>query len=78
MRGWMCILYMALFPSVICYVGYFYALNYIPASRVAVFAYLQPAIATLMAVPLLGESVSSALVTGGLIALVGVAITQRG
>jgi drug/metabolite transporter (DMT)-like permease len=78
LRGWLSILYMAIFPSVICYVGYFYALNHISASRVAVFAYLQPAFATLLAVPLLGESISSAVVIGGLGALAGVAITQRG
>lgn len=76
--SWLILGYMAVFPSVVCYVGYFYALNYIPASRVAVFAYLQPAIATFMAVPLLGETVSSALLIGGTIALAGVAITQRG
>lgn len=78
LRAWMAIAYMAVFPSVVCYVGYFHALNYISASRVAVFAYLQPAMATLMAVPLLGESISSSLVIGGCIALLGVAITQRG
>jgi drug/metabolite transporter (DMT)-like permease len=78
LRGWLSILYMAIFPSVVCYVGYFYALNHISASRVAVFAYLQPAIATLMAVPLLGESISTSVVIGGLGALLGVAITQRG
>ncbi len=76
--SWLTLCYMAVFPSVLCYVGYFYALNYIPASRVAVFAYLQPAIATFMAVPLLGESISSSLLLGGAIALTGVAITQRG
>ncbi|MCW5964639.1 MAG: DMT family transporter [Bryobacterales bacterium] len=76
--SWLILGYMAVFPSVVCYVGYFYALNYIPASRVAVFAYLQPAIATFMAVPLLGETVSSALLMGGTVALAGVAITQRG
>lgn len=76
--SWLTLGYMALFPSVLCYVGYFYALNYIPASRVAVFAYLQPAIATFMAVPLLGESISSSLLLGGMIALSGVALTQRG
>ncbi len=76
--SWLTLGYMALFPSVLCYVGYFYALNYIPASRVAVFAYLQPAIATFMAVPLLGETVSSGLIVGGVIALAGVAMTQRG
>lgn len=77
-RAWLAIAYMAVFPSVLCYLGYFHALNYVSASRVAVFSYLQPAMATLMAVPLLGESVSSTLITGGCIALLGVAITQRG
>jgi len=78
LRACLSLLYMAVFPSVLCYVGYFYALNYVPASQVAVFAYLQPAIATFLAVPLLGESISSSLVMGGAIALLGVAITQRG
>lgn len=77
-RAWLAIAYMAVFPSVLCYLGYFHALNYVSASRVAVFSYLQPAMATMMAVPLLGESVSSTLITGGCIALLGVAITQRG
>ncbi len=77
-RAWLAIAYMAVFPSVLCYLGYFHALNYVSASRVAVFSYLQPAMATLMAVPLLGETVSSSLILGGCIALAGVAITQRG
>jgi drug/metabolite transporter (DMT)-like permease len=78
LSGWLCVLYMAIFPSVLCYVGYFYVLNHIPASQVAVFAYLQPAIATCLAVPLLGESVSSSLIGGGLLALLGVFVTQKG
>ena len=77
-RAWMAIAYMAVFPSVLCYLGYFHALNYVSASRVAVFSYLQPAMATLMAVPLLGETVSSTLIIGGCIAILGVGITQRG
>ena len=77
-RAWLAIAYMAVFPSVLCYLGYFHALNYVSASRVAVFSYLQPVMATLMAVPLLGETVGSTLIAGGCIALLGVAITQRG
>ncbi|MCL4783718.1 MAG: DMT family transporter [Bryobacterales bacterium] len=77
-RAWLAIAYMAVFPSVLCYLGYFHALNYVAASRVAVFSYLQPVLATLMAVPLLGETINSALIAGGCIALLGVAITQRG
>ena len=52
--------YMALFPSVICYLIYYYALSHIPASRVSAFAYLQPVLATIMAVVALGEHVTQA------------------
>jgi drug/metabolite transporter (DMT)-like permease len=36
--GWTSLVYMALFPSVLCYLIYHYALSYIPASRVSAFA----------------------------------------
>ena len=48
-------LYMAVFPSVVCYSIYYYALTHVPASRVSAFSYLQPLLATVMAIPLLGE-----------------------
>ena len=47
--AWLSMLYMALFPSVLAYLIYYYALAHIPASRVSAFSYLQPVFATAMA-----------------------------
>ena len=76
--AWTSILYMALFPSVVCYLIYYYALHFIPASRVAAFSYLQPVIATIMAVIALGERVTLPLVAGGAVIFSGVYLTERG
>ncbi|MBM3773834.1 MAG: DMT family transporter [Acidobacteria bacterium] len=76
--AWASLLYMALFPSVVCYLIYFHALSRIPASRVAAFSYLQPLIATLMGVVLLGERISIPLAAGGSVIFAGVYLTERG
>jgi drug/metabolite transporter (DMT)-like permease len=69
---------MAIFPSVICYLIYYYALKQIPASRVAALAYLQPVLATVLGVLLLGEHVTVPLVAGGVVIFAGVYLTERG
>ena len=75
--AWSGIFYMAAFSSVLCYVIYYYALAYVPASRVAAFSYLQPVMATIMAIPLLGERPTSALLLGGSLVLLGVFLAER-
>jgi drug/metabolite transporter (DMT)-like permease len=75
--AWMSLLYMALFSSVISYLIFYHALTVIPASRVSVFSYCQPVLATLLAVPLLGEHVTSSLFAGGALVLAGVVLTER-
>jgi len=76
--GWLSLLYMAIFPSVLGYLIYCYALTKLPASRVSAFSYLQPLLATILAVPMLGEPVSGSLAGGGALILAGVYITERG
>lgn len=76
--GWLSVAFMAAFPSVLCYLIYSHALARIPASRVSAFSYLQPLIAGAVAVPVLGEPITSALATGGALVLAGVCITERG
>ncbi|MCU1275970.1 MAG: protein of unknown function transrane, partial [Bryobacterales bacterium] len=76
--AWSSLVYMALFPSVICYMIYYYALSRISASRVTAFIYLEPVIATLMAVAFLGERVTAPLVAGGTVIFAGVYLTERG
>jgi drug/metabolite transporter (DMT)-like permease len=75
--GWTSLVFMALFPSVLCYLIYHYALTYIPASRVSAFAYLQPLIAILLAIPVLGEYPTSSLLIGGALVLAGVFTAER-
>jgi drug/metabolite transporter (DMT)-like permease len=74
---WASIAYMAAFPSVFCYLIYYYALTHISASRVSAFSYLQPLLATVLAVPLLGENPGADLVMGGCLVLSGVFVAER-
>jgi len=76
--GWSSLVYMALFPSVICYLIYYHALARVSASRVAAFIYLEPVIATAMSVALLGERITAPLVAGGTVIFTGVYLTERG
>ena len=75
--AWWSVAYMALFSSVIAYLIYNYALTYMPASRASAVSYLQPLGATLLAVAMLGEAVTTTLAIGGILVLTGVFVTER-
>jgi drug/metabolite transporter (DMT)-like permease len=76
--GWAALAYMALFPSVVCYLIYYYALSHIAASRVAAFSYLVPLLATTMGAFLLREHITASLVASGAVVFTGVYLTERG
>lgn len=76
--AWLSVAYMAVFSSVVSYLIYNSALSHIAASRVSAFSYLQPLLATLLAIPILGEHVTIYLLAGGALVLAGVYITERG
>lgn len=76
-QAWMAITYMAIFPSVVCYLIYSFALSHIPASRVSAFSYSQPLIASLTGLAVLGESITVPVAVGGLLVLCGVWVTSR-
>ena len=75
--AWASLVYMAAFPSVLCYLIYYYALGHITASRVSAFSYLQPLLATGLAIPFLGETPTSSLILGGSLVLLGVFVAAR-
>lgn len=75
--AWASLAYMAALPSVVCYLIFYYALTYLPASRVSAFSYFQPLLATLLAVPLLGEPVTAQLMLGGAMVFAGVCVAER-
>jgi drug/metabolite transporter (DMT)-like permease len=76
--AWTSLAYMTLFPSALCYLIFYYALKHIPASRVSNVGYLQPLLATLLGIWLLGDTVSSELVAGGSLVVTGVFLSERG
>lgn len=76
-KVWSSLLYMAIFPTLVGMGIYYHAMRYMPASRLAMVAYLQPLLATLMAVFLLGESFHSSVAIGGVLVLAGVVWTER-
>jgi drug/metabolite transporter (DMT)-like permease len=75
--AWAGIVYMAIAPSVVGYLIYSHALRYLPASRVASFTYLQPILATLLAVALLGERPGIGYFGAAAVILGGVWLVQR-
>lgn len=77
-RGWLGAFYMAAMASVIAYMIFYHALTKIAASRVIVFSYLQPVLATFLGILLLGEKVTPYLLGGGSLVLLGVYLAERG
>ncbi|HYM13013.1 MAG TPA: DMT family transporter [Bryobacterales bacterium] len=76
--GWLSLLYMGIFPSLVCYLIFYYALGYVAASRLSALSYLQPVAATALAAVFLGERISALLLAGGAVIFTGVYLTERG
>jgi drug/metabolite transporter (DMT)-like permease len=74
---WAGILYMSAICSVVCYLIYNYALRYIAASRVAATQYMQPFLATMLAVMILGERLTAPILAAGGVIIAGVFVTER-
>ncbi len=74
---WAGILYMSGMSSVVCYLIYNYALRSIAASRVAATQYMQPFLATMLAVAVLGERLTAPIVAAGGAIMAGVFVTER-
>jgi drug/metabolite transporter (DMT)-like permease len=66
--------YLAVFGSAIAYTAYSWLLKRVPADRVGTFAYVNPAIATVLGWAVLGESLGPAQIAGMLVVLLGVAL----
>jgi drug/metabolite transporter (DMT)-like permease len=67
-------LYLALLGSALAYTAYTWLLKRAPADRVGTFAYVNPAIATVLGWAVLGEALSRAQLVGVLVILAGVAL----
>lgn len=76
--GWAGLAFTVFVSSIGAYLIFFWALSHMPASRLAIFTYLDTPLATLLAVVLLGEKVTGALIVGGGMILLGVYLAEFG
>jgi drug/metabolite transporter (DMT)-like permease len=76
--GWLGLAYMAVVSSVLAYLIFFWALKHVSASRLAMFTYIEPPLATLLGVLILGEKMTAVLVVGGCLILAGVYLAEFG
>ena len=70
------LIYATIFSSVIAYSLLAYGLKYIQASEVGVFSYIDPIIAAIIAMPLLGEEITSTYLIGSLLVFLGIYIAE--
>jgi drug/metabolite transporter (DMT)-like permease len=75
-QGWAGLAYTALISSVLAYLIYFWALRHVSASRLAAYTYVETPVATFLAVMLLGEKLTAALVIGAALILAGVYLAE--
>jgi drug/metabolite transporter (DMT)-like permease len=76
MNGWLAIIYLALTCSIFGYLGWYYALRRIDASKAAVFLNFIPLFTILMSI-LLGQQLTWFFFLGALLIIYGVYITQK-
>ena len=74
---WGLLAYIVIFPTAIAYLLQFWALSHVDSSVVALFIYLQPVIATTLAVLLLGDRPAPIVFAGGALIFTGVYLSLR-
>jgi drug/metabolite transporter (DMT)-like permease len=76
-EAWWGLVFLVVFGSVISYLLFAYVMTELAASRVAAFNYLQPVIASGLGIWVLSERLTSKVLIGGSLILVGVYLTER-
>lgn len=74
---WGCILYLGALATALAYFWYYQAIAEIGASRAGIFINTVPVFAVIMGFLLLGEPIHLSLITGGLMVVTGVYLTNR-
>lgn len=72
----LCVVFLGVVTSVIAYLLWYYALSRMTASRVAVFANLQPVATALAAWLIFGDALTWEIFVGGALVIAGVRLTQ--
>jgi drug/metabolite transporter (DMT)-like permease len=74
LRSWLALLYLLVAGSLVAFTAYAWLLQNAPISLTATYAYVNPAVAVLLGALVVAEPVTPAILIGGLIIIVGVAL----
>lgn len=77
LAGWVAVLFLATFCTVIGYAGWYYALARLDASRTAAFQYLQPLYTMILSSLLLSEMITWHVLLGGALIVAGLVLAGR-
>lgn len=77
LQGLVGILFGAVLSSAVAYYLYTLALKYMVASEAGVFTYMDPIIAILIAIPLLGEKITPIFILGSVLVFLGIFIAEK-
>jgi drug/metabolite transporter (DMT)-like permease len=75
--SWVAVLFTAIITSGIAYPVWYWALKYMEASKLSVFIYFQPILATVLSYIFLAEQLTTNFVVGGIVVLMGVFVAER-
>ena len=75
--GWMGIIFGIFFSSAIAYGLFIYGISKIEAQEVGIFGYIDPVIAVIIAIPLLGEYPTLPFFVGSIFIFIGIYIAER-
>jgi drug/metabolite transporter (DMT)-like permease len=75
-KGLSGIIYGIYFASILAHLFFAYGTKYLKASEVGIFSYLTPLVTIAVAIPLLGESITPAYITGAILVFVGIYIAE--
>ena len=76
-RGMVGIVYGILFSSALAYTLFEWGLEKIDTQEVGLFNYVDPLVATIIAIPLLGEKVTGLFLFGSMLVFIGIFIAER-
>ena len=76
--AWLSVAFVVIFATFLATAAWNYALGHMPSSMAGVFLYIQPAVAAVGGILILGESLTWPMLAGGGLILLGVAIAQFG
>lgn len=70
------LIYLIIFGSIVGYGSFIYALSKLPASKVSMYAYINPVIAVVLGWLILGERMDGWMITGTIVVLAGVVVVN--